>query len=242
MDEDEMDEEIEMEEVGRGRDGGKRRRRAERERDEEMDVSEEDGGETGSVRSDEMDHEDGEVSSKVSRFASCSFSSCRSSSLLFPPLLSHPQPSRRTRVTSISSDISYSTQSSHSETNSNSSNDSMTSPSPPPPSKASKSKNKRLLSEIDAESTVSGRTSSSSRRQTKRRKSQSNLDTADITSSDDEEEDGKGKTVKTWNDPNGIRFRMKKGGERERLVLVKKLMRKFVDMPADSTHPDRNVM
>lgn len=118
----------------------------------------------------------------------------------------------------------------------------MTSPSPPPPSSKSKtlkSKNKRLLSEVDAESTVSGRTSSSSRRQTKRRKSQSNLDTADITSSEDEEEGGK--TEKTWNDPNGIRFRIR-GGERERLVLVKKLMRKFVDMPADSTHPDRDVM
>lgn len=62
-DEDEMNEVVEMEKVRRGRDGGKRRRRAETERDEEMDVSEEDG----SARSDEMDLEDEEeVSTKVS--------------------------------------------------------------------------------------------------------------------------------------------------------------------------------
>lgn len=108
----------------------------------------------------------------------------------------------------------------------------MTSPSPPPPSK--KTKNKRLLSEVDAESTTA-RSSSSRSRQTKRRKSQ-----AGRVSSDEEEAVEGG--AKTWNDPNGIRFRTGEGGRgRERLVLVKKLMRKF-DMPRDSTHPDRDVM
>lgn len=134
----------------------------------------------------------------------------------------------------MSSDFSDSTQSTSraGDYDDNLSDDSMTSPSPPPPSKSKK--NKRVLSEVDAESTVSGRTNS--RRQNKRNKSQSNA--ADITSSVDEDEE---KPEKTWNDPNGIRFRIR-GGERERLVLVKKMMRKYGDMPLDSTHPDRDVM
>jgi hypothetical protein len=118
--------------------------------------------------------------------------------------------------------------------------------SPDAAPKSSAHSKKRVISDVSSVSsrtgTASSRTNTISRRaagsrlvensQRKRRKSVANEERGIV---------GGKAAGEAWNDPNGLKFREGVDGRgRERLVLVKKRLKKF-DMPMDSTHPDKDL-
>lgn len=109
-------------------------------------------------------------------------------------------------------------------------------PSPPPAQtqRSAKKLNKRVLSEVGSVSSSRPRPSLAK----KRRKSNGTVP-APISEDEVGESPKPATRQDSWEDPHGIKFRTGANGRgSERLVLVKKQVRKF-DMPADSEHPDR---
>jgi len=109
------------------------------------------------------------------------------------------------------------------------------SPSPPlqPTQRTAKKAHKRVLSEVGSVSSSRPRSSLA-----KKRRKSNGAAPAPI-SEDEAGESLRPARQDSWEDPHGIKFRTGVDGRgSERLVLVKKQVRKF-DMPADSEHPDR---
>lgn len=106
----------------------------------------------------------------------------------------------------------------------------------PPPARPSKKTHKRVISEVGSVTSTRRRSSLPK----KRRKS--NGPPAPISEEEEgADEESKSKPVESWQDPSGIRFRLGANGRgSERLVLVKKQVRKFPDMPIDSEHPNKD--
>lgn len=105
-----------------------------------------------------------------------------------------------------------------------------------PPTRPSNKTHKRVISEVGSVTSTRRRSSLPK----KRRKS--NGTPAPISEEEESADEGsKPKPAESWQDPSGIHFRLGANGRgSERLVLVKKQVRKFPDMPVDSEHPNKD--